>query len=563
MLLSLHIENIAVIERADVTFRQGLNVLTGETGAGKSIVIDALHAVTGARTSRELVRTGAPRGLVSAVFEADGAELWCEEAGVEPEDGTLIVTRIISPDGKGSCRVNGMPVTVTQLRSLGTLLVDIHGQDDGRQLMDESRHIDYLDAFAGVDTGAFSEAYTAYRKNEQEIRELLANDDSRRLLAESLQFRVQELEKAGLQEGEEKELESRSMLLRNSERLREAAAGAYDALYGSDGSSAVDLTGTARGYITRAAAWSRELAAAEQSLEGAESLLRYAAEVVRDLLDSLDFSPEEFDRVENRLSQLRRLEKKFGAEDEEGLIALYADAKERQAGIAFGEEALAALQDEKKRLLQICRERASDLTAARRAAAALLAERVERELKDLSMPSARFCTEIRSLADEPGFGPRGADEVVFLMSANAGDAPGRIAKIASGGELSRIMLAVKTVFGEIDPVPVSVFDEIDTGVSGIAANRVGEKLSGIGRARQVLCVSHLPQIAAMADTQYCIEKTERDGKTFTTVRELDRDGRRRELARLSGGEDITELSLASAEELLASADRRKGGRDAV
>lgn len=558
MLRSLHIENIAVVERADVAFRPGLNVLTGETGAGKSIVIDALYAVTGGRTSRELVRTGADRCLAAAVFDAAAAEDWCAENGVQQEEGELIVQRTVSADGKGTCRVNGVPVTVGQLRALGALLLDIHGQNDGRQLLDEARHIDYLDAFAGDRNilTAYRDAYGAYLANEREIQRLTLDEDTRRRLAESLTYRIQELEKAELKTGEEAELEERSGLLRNSEKLREAADGAFRALYGSE-DSALDLTGAARGYLARAKGWSPSLAQADDALNEAASLLQDAAELVRDVRESLDFSPEEFDRVEGRLAQLRRLEKKFSAADEAALIAIYDESSKRLAEIEFGETALERLYEKRAALARDCVDAGKALTRARKKAGEALAGRVERELRELSMPSVRFVTELVPLRGEPGFGPRGADEVRFLMSANAGQEPGRIAKIASGGELSRIMLALKTVFGENDPVPTAVFDEIDTGVSGVAASRVGEKLAQTGRYRQVLCVSHLPQIAAMADSQYLIEKNERAGRTYTTVTELDRPGRRREIARLIGGDNLTDTTYASAEELLAAAEAFK------
>ncbi len=558
MLRSLHIENIAVVERADVQFRAGLNVLTGETGAGKSIVIDALYAVTGGRTSRELVRTGADKCLAAAVFDADAAGAWCEENGVEPEDGQLIVQRTVAADGRGSCRVNGVPVTVAQLRALGALLVDIHGQNDGRQLLDESRHLDYLDAFAsdGGQLAAYQAAYEAYLANEREIERLSLDDDTRRRLAESLEYRVQELEKAALKAGEEAELEERSALLRNGEKLREAAEGAYTALYGDEG-SAVELAGQARGWLSRARGWSADLAAADDTLTEAVSLLQDAAERVRDVWDSLDFSPEEFDRVEGRLAQLRRLEKKFSAPDEAGLITLYEESSARLAEIEYGDEALEKLRQKRQTLIDGCQKAAATLTKVRQRAGRALAERVEKELTELSMPSVRFVTELEAMDGAPGFGPKGADKVRFLMSANAGEEPRSIARAASGGELSRIMLALKTVFGQSDPVPTAVFDEIDTGVSGVAASRVGEKLALTGRHRQVLCVSHLPQIAAMADSQYRIEKSERQGRTYTTVDELDRAGRRREIARLIGGDNITETTTASAEEQLAAADAWK------
>ncbi len=558
MLRSLHIENIAVVERADVEFRPGLNVLTGETGAGKSIIIDALYAVTGGRTSRELVRSGAERCLAAAEFDAEGAGAWCQANGVEPEDGVLIVQRTVSADGKGACRVNGVPVTVAQLRALGALLVDIHGQNDGRQLLDEGRHLDYLDAFAGNGEAMerYRAAYDEYAANEREIQRLSLDDDTRRRLAESLSYRVQELEKAQLKAGEEAQLEERSELLRNSEKLREAAEGAYGALYGDEG-SALELAGQARGWLSRARGWSAQLAQADDTLAEAAALLQDAAELVRDVGDSLDFSPEEFDRVEGRLVQLRRLEKKFAAADEAALLALYEESSARLAEIEYGDEALERLYEKREALTKRCRAAAKELTQVRERAGQALAERVERELRELSMPSVRFVTEVEPMGGSPGFGPKGADEVRFLMSANAGEAPGRISKIASGGELSRIMLGLKTVFGQNDPVPTAVFDEIDTGVSGVAASRVGEKLALTGRYRQVLCVSHLAQIAAMADSQYLIEKSERGGRTYTTVTELDRPGRRREIARLIGGDNITDITTASAEEQLAAADAWK------
>ena len=367
---------------------------------------------------------------------------------------------------------------------------------------------------------------------------------------------MQELEKAALKAGEEAELEERSALLRNGEKLREAAEGAYTALYGDEG-SAVELAGQARGWLSRARGWSADLAAADDTLSEAVSLLQDAAERVRDVWDSLDFSPEEFDRVEGRLAQLRRLEKKFSVPDEAGLIALYEESSARLAEIEYGDEALEKLRQKRRELIGQCQKAAAALTKVRQKAGLSLARRVEKELSELSMPSVRFVTELGPMGGEPGFGPKGADKVRFLMSANAGEEPRSIARAASGGELSRIMLALKTVFGQSDPVPTAVFDEIDTGVSGVAASRVGEKLALTGRHRQVLCVSHLPQIAAMADSQYRIEKTERQGRTYTTVDELDRAGRRREIARLIGGDNITQTTTASAEEQLAAADAWK------
>jgi len=454
MLRSLHIENIAVVERADVEFGPGLNVLTGETGAGKSIIIDALYAVVGGRTSRDLVRTGAEKCLASAVFEANGTDAWCAENGVETEDGELLVQRMVSADGHGSCRVGGVPMTAGQLRELGALLVDIHGQNDGRLLLDESRHIGYLDSFADLseELAAYGEAYSRYQENEKQIASVSLDDESRRRMAEMLSLRADELEKAALKAGEETELEAESELLRNSEKLREASDGAFAALYGDD-ASAVGLAGEARGWLARAKGWSAELAEADKSLGEALALLEDAAERVRDFRERLDFSPEEFDRVEERLALLRKLEKKYGSADDVGLIAVCEESRKRLDELELSGDSLERLRGEHKKLVKECVAAASKLTEKRRTAGLELAARVEKELKDLSMPSVRFVTEVTPLAGELGFGAKGADEVRFLMSANAGEAPGRISRIASGGELSRIMLALKMCSVRTTPCP--------------------------------------------------------------------------------------------------------------
>ena len=558
MLRSLHIENIAVVERADVEFESGLNVLTGETGAGKSIIIDALYAVLGGRTGKELIRTGEERCVASAVFDAAGTEVWCDENGVEPEDDELLVQRVVNTDGRSSCRVCGLPVTVAQLKTLGAALADIHGQNDGRLLLDESKHLTYLDAFsdAGEELSAYKECYARWLSNEKQIAALTMDEETRAFRAEKLTARLQELEKAQLKAGEEEELTARSELLRNAERLREAADGSYAALYAEE-PSAVTLVGEARGLLSRAKGWSADFAAADSSLQEALSLLEDAAEHIRDVRERLDFSPEEFDRVEGKLALLRRLEKKYAVENEAALLALWQSTAEELENIEGSGEELERLCKKRERLSADCVSAAEKLTAAREKAGRELARRVENELKDLSMPSVRFVTQITPLDDGKPFGPHGADEVRFLMSANAGEEPGKISRIASGGELSRIMLALKGVFGEKDGIPTAVFDEIDTGVSGVAASRVGEKLSIIGGRKQVLCISHLPQIAAMADRQYAIEKRERGGRTYTTVTLLDREGREREIARLMGGDHITPTTLASASEALTAAEKFK------
>lgn len=556
MLQDLHIENIAVISKADVCFTEGLNVLTGETGAGKSIIIDALQSVLGARTSRDLVRTGAEKALVSAVFVTSCADGWLKENEIEHED-ELILQRRITEDGKSSSRVCGTPVTAAQLRELSALLLDIHGQNDGRQLMDEGRHREYLDAFGGhiERLSEFSAAYEAFSETRREIKRLNMDEAEKERLMENLRSMAEELEAAELREGEEEELSERRDLLRNAEKLTEAIDNAYTALYGGD-SNAISLAQDAAHDTQKASAYCKELEDVSKNLSDACFILKDAAETLKDVSRSLDFSPEEYDRIETRLSQLRRLSKKYSGGVPE-LIDKLADARSRLEDIEYSGDRLKKLETRLEKEKQQAEDAAIRLTEARKSAAEVLEKRIVEELTALSMPSVSFLVDIIPIENEDGFDSTGGDEIRFLMSANKGEKAGPISRIASGGELSRIMLAMKNVFSQKDEVETLVFDEIDAGVSGIAAQRVGEKLAELSGSKQVLCVTHLPQIAAMADTHFRIEKAERDGRTFTSITELDRQGRRMELARLHGGENITENTLRSAEEQLQAAEEYK------
>ena len=554
MLTQLHIENIAVIEKADIEFRKGLTVLTGETGAGKSIVVDSLGAVLGARTSRELVRTGADKGIVTAVFETNNADKWLEDNDIDLE-GEIIIQRRISAEGKNSCRVCGVPVSVSQLRELGALLLDIHGQNDGRQLMDEANHLAYLDGYGdyGETIDRFKSAYADYKACKKEIQRLSMDEIEKERMADSLQYQIDELEKAQLKVGEEEELTAKRDLLRNSEKLTEALNGAYNALYAAD-QNAQSLTDEASALIGRAAVIADDLRETADIIENASSLLFDASERIRDFRDSLEFSPEEYDNIESRLSLIKKLRRKYNM-DEEAMLAHLDDCRRKLSELEYAGDMLIKLNKQLEKYVDNCKKIAAELSEKRRAAAESLEKRIVSELKDLSMPSVRFSVSVEPLESDVGFDATGSDDVKFLISANAGEALGRISKIASGGELSRIMLAMKTVFSKNDPIETMVFDEIDTGVSGIAAQRVGEKMSDLSRGKQVLCITHLPQIAAIADNHDLIEKTERNGRTYTEVRELDRKGRALELARMHGGDNISELTLASAEEQLLAADK--------
>lgn len=568
MLTELHIENIAVIERADIEPGPGLNVLTGETGAGKSIVIDSLEAILGARASRELVRTGAQNAAVSAVFDDERAARWLVEHDLEPvgqydpdtgEGERIVIRRRISAEGKSSALVNGENVTAAELRQLGALLLDIHGQNDGRQLMDETRHRDYLDGFAGLapQLELQGRLYEEYRQALSALRKLEMTEAERERREREYRMTADELAAANIRPGEEEQLLARRELLRNSEKLTEALDAAYEALYGGE-DSAAEQAGNASGWTERAASLAPELDEALAEIESARASIEDAAERLRDFRESLDFSPGEYDALETRLSQLRRLEKKYGA-DEAGLAALLEAAQRGLEELDGSEEKRRELEAELAKRKKAAYNSAKELSQLRRAAGEELRQRVEQGLRELSMPSVRFETEIVPLEGEPGFDATGMDEVRFLMSANAGEAPGRISKIASGGELARIMLVMKDVLSERDGTPAMVFDEIDEGVSGVAAQRVAEKLARLSKKKQVICVTHLPQIAAMADTHFRIEKTERDGRTYTKVTPLEREGRIRELARLHGGANITDTTLASAAEQLDAASEYKGG----
>lgn len=568
MLTELHIENIAVIERADIEPGPGLNVLTGETGAGKSIVIDSLEAILGARASRELVRTGAQNASVSAVFDDERAARWLVEHDLEPvgqydpdtgEGERIVIRRRISAEGKSSALVNGENVTAAELRQLGALLLDIHGQNDGRQLMDETRHRDYLDGFAGLAPQLERQGrlYEEYRQALSALRKLEMTEAERERREREYRMTADELAAANIRLGEEEQLLARRELLRNSEKLTEALDAAYEALYGGE-DSAAEQAGNASGWTERAASLAPELDEALAEIESARASIEDAAERLRDFRESLDFSPGEYDALETRLSQLRRLEKKYGA-DEAGLAALLEAAQRGLEELDGSEEKRRELEAELAKRKKAAYNSAKELSQLRRAAGEELRQRVEQGLRELSMPSVRFETEIVPLEGEPGFDATGMDEVRFLMSANAGEAPGRISKIASGGELARIMLVMKDVLSERDGTPAMVFDEIDEGVSGVAAQRVAEKLARLSKKKQVICVTHLPQIAAMADTHFRIEKTERDGRTYTKVTPLEREGRIRELARLHGGANITDTTLASAAEQLDAASEYKGG----
>lgn len=553
MLELLHIENIAIIEAADIEFAPGFNALTGETGAGKSIVIDSLSAVLGQRTSRELIRTGAEKAFVSAAFSGMAPEL-TEELGIQPEaDGTLLLQREIQTDGKNVCRVNGRPVTVGQLRALGARLLNIHGQHDGQQLLDEEQHIVYLDSFGRLESLAitYAEKYKNFTDIRRQIGALQMDKAEKARRVDTLQYQIEELRRAKLKSGEEEELTARRGMLRNAEKFLDAVAGADYALNGDDsGGGALSALRQAQDALSGVRHLDDAFGQLYERLGEAYSEVYDIAATVEDKRGELDVSPGELDRVESRMDLLYRLKKKYGATVED-MLDYQARCEAELAQIEDAGDTLVRLEQALSKAEKEARQAAQALSDARKAAADRLTAQILTELQQLDMGKIRFAVDF---AEKP-LDRDGMDTVRFLMSANAGEELRPIHKIASGGELARIMLAMKNVLSEQDHVGTMVFDEVDTGVSGRAAQKVAEKMARISRRKQVLCVTHLPQLAAMADTHFSVEKGERGGRTYTEVRRLDREQRRQELARLTGGSHVSQTMLDGAEELLVQAEK--------
>ncbi len=553
MLSNLQIENIAVIKSASIDFENGFNVMTGETGAGKSIVIDSLNAILGERTSRELIRSGADSASVCAEFQnvGDNVKNELEKLGIEKDD-TLIVSRKLTPDGKNVCRINGMPATVSMLKALGVQLVNIHGQLDNQSLLSPETHCSFIDKLAGSgrELNEFKELYSLYIKKENELKSLNTdvNEKNRRL--DILNYQIEEIQKADIRPGEKDELTEKLGFLRNAEKVLDLLHTAYAALNG-DGEmpGAADVAADAASKLLSAADYSSDFAETANGVNDAAMNLSAYTEELRDKIYSLDYDPNETERAEERLDVIYRLSQKYG-DSEEDILAYLENAEKERDALSFSDERAEQLRAETEKAYNEALAAAKKLSEIRIEAGKKFSADVERELAFLDMPSVKFIVN-----DSVGeLYENGIDNIEFLLSANAGEEPKPLSKIASGGELSRIMLAIKCVLSELDDIDTLIFDEIDSGVSGRAALKIAAKMKELSKTHQVICVTHLAQIAAFANEHKLISKEEKDGRTYTCIASLDYNGRKYELARIMGGLTVTQSILNSAEELLSSAE---------
>ena len=545
MLRLLHIENIAVIEQAEIAFGDGFHAMTGETGAGKSIVIDAISAILGERAYRDMIRTGSSKASVRAIFDQVPRLPWFAENEVPYED-EITVQRDIYLDGRNLCKVNGVAVSVNVLKKLGIRLINIHGQHDSAALFDENYHLSFLDSFADNEPllAEYLEQYEAMQTLRRELSRLSMDEGEKLRRMETLKYQIEEISRAKLKAGEDEDLEARRKLLQNSEKLSDGLEEAAEALDGDDNGAAT-LLALAERALQRISRFDESLSTVHDQVADLMYQVRDAAEQVQEKLDALSYSAEELERMEERLDIIHRLRRKYGATCTD-ILAYLEKAKTELEEIEFADDRVAQLESKLKTAEKTARETALRLREARKTAAVGLTERILSELADLDMKKVQFACEF----GETELTPVGADSLAFYMSANVGEALKPMNKVASGGELARIMLALKNVLAEKEGAPTLIFDEVDTGVSGRAAQRVAEKLRSVSQNKQVLCVTHLPQIAALASTHLHIAKDERDGRTYTSVTPLDFEGRRAELARLIGGANITETTLRSAAEML-------------
>ena len=555
MLSVLKIENIAIIESAEIEFSRGFNVLSGETGAGKSIILDSINAVLGFRTSRELIRTGASEAGVTALFSciSEGVEKKLAELSlpVSP-DKTLLVSRVISPD-KNICRVNNTLTNVSALREIGAELISIHGQQDNRELLNNETHISYIDSIGDLTAVAedYKESYNELLSINARVKKLSGNKEEKARRIDILSYQIDELEKAEINPGEWESLKNRRTELQNFEKIQESLSFSYDALSGGDSyKGAVEMVSGAFRELSSISKFSSEIQSLSDKLGDLYYELSDVADTIRDSISDDGYNPLELEEIENRLDLLYKLSKKYG-ETEEKMLEYLENAKKELGEISLSDEVLDELKIKYSEKLSEAREKAKNLSEKRKKEAEIFCEKVCEELRFLDMPSVQFLVDFK----EVELCENGIDSAEFLISANVGEIPKPIAKIASGGELSRIMLALKTVLAHKDKISTMIFDEIDAGVSGRAALKVASKLKAVSSGKQVICVTHLAQLMSYADSHYLIEKAVREGKTYTGVTLLDLEGRKREIARITSGGEITQTQLDNALEMINNAGK--------
>ena len=540
MLTTLYIENIAVIEKTSIDFSQGLNVLTGETGAGKSIIIDSINAIMGQRTSKELVRTGAKTALVTAQFDDvnDTVKAKLAELGYNNEDDdTLILQRTISATGKSSCKINARPASVTVLKEVAKNLINIHGQHESYELFSPDTHIDYIDSF-----GELKNELEDYRENSDESARLHEID--------LLTYQTTELFNADVQPDEIEQLENERIILMNSEKIFTLLNDSRELLDGDERTAGgIEAVESAMNYIQRAASINADYESISESITDVYYNLRDCIESISDAADSVESDPQRLEEIDERLDLLNRLTRKYGCECNE-LPALAEKMQTRLEELLSYDKNRDQLEADYKESEYNARVSAQKLSSIRKKTAKVFSERVREEMSFLNMPNVQIVTQF----ENTDFYEKGTDKVEFLISANPGEPPRPVAKIASGGELSRMMLAIKTVLASTEDIDTLIFDEVDTGISGSAAQKVGLKLKEVSKSSQVLCVTHQAQLAALADAHYLISKQVEDGRTFTQVKLLDFDGRKHELARIIGGVNITDAALAHAESMLKESE---------
>jgi len=558
MLTRLYIQNVAVIRKAEIQLNPGLNVFTGETGAGKTILISAIDAVLGERAARDMIRTGEEKATVSAYFEniSPRALETLRELGYDEDEGGVLITRELTTSGKSVCKINGMPATASILKQMSSLLIHIHGQRDGTQLLSPERHIEMIDSYGRLEPllAEYRVAYQRLRDLEAEIQRLAMDDQQKAQRIDLLTFQIKEIEAAELDDpNEEDELLARKKLISSSEKVLEALSAAYSALKGDEEREGIDVlfdqltsgVGIAEEYLPSLAPMAARLEEMGYELE------EFAAEL-RDTLDNFEFDPKELSDIEYRLDQLYKLKRKYGP-NIPAILEFCQKAREELEQITTGEERLAQLNAKREEALKQVKKLAAELTARRQQAAEEFIQRVEEELAFLDMGGVRLFAQ----REEKPLSPDGADSITLYVSTNVGEEAKPLHKIASGGEIARMMLSMKNVLADRDDIDTLIFDEVDTGVSGRAAQKIGRKLAQVSKGRQVICVTHLAQVAAFADNHLLIQKQVEEGRTYTRVRELCQEERVEELSRIISGDNITSTALENARELLEHAQKVK------